>query len=78
MSQRKKQPGEDFYEKVDKKARRKTRAKQQQERSLWTSLGVMGVVGWSVAIPTLLGTLLGLWLDANWPGSFSWTFALTP
>jgi len=44
---------------------------------------MMGLIGWSVAIPTLLGAALGLWLDGTireripgrwrcwWPGSRS-------
>ena len=34
---------------------------------------MFGLVGWSVAIPTLLGVALGLWLDARFPGRPSWT-----
>jgi ATP synthase protein I len=37
---------------------------------------MMGLIGWSVAIPTLAGAALGLWLDANHPASFSWTLTL--
>ena len=76
MSPHQEEPRQEFYETVDEKARRKERARRHRERSLWTSLGVMGVVGWTVAIPTLLGVLVGLWLDANWPASFSWTLTL--
>jgi ATP synthase protein I len=36
----------------------------------------MGLVGWSVAVPTLAGTALGLWLDRSHPGGHSWTLAL--
>lgn len=35
-----------------------------------------GLIGWSVVIPTLLGTAIGLWLDRRTPGSHSWTLAL--
>lgn len=76
MSQQHEKPRQEFYETVDEKARRKEWARQHRERSLWTNLGVMGVVGWTVALPTLLGVLLGLWLDANWPGPFSWTLTM--
>jgi ATP synthase protein I len=31
------------------------------------------MVGWSVTVSTLLGTLGGVWLDKNYPQSFSWT-----
>jgi ATP synthase protein I len=37
---------------------------------------MMGLVGWSVAIPTLLGAALGIWLDKRRPGSHSWALAL--
>ena len=40
------------------------------------SLGMMGLVGWSVAIPALAGTALGIWLDGHHPGSHSWTLTL--
>ena len=37
---------------------------------------MMGLIGWSVAVPTLLGAALGLWLDQHHPGKHSWTLAL--
>jgi ATP synthase protein I len=37
---------------------------------------MMGLIGWSVAVPTLLGAALGLWLDSSHPGAQSWTLAL--
>lgn len=36
----------------------------------------MGLIGWSVVVPTLLGAALGIWLDKRHPGSHSWTLAL--
>jgi ATP synthase protein I len=35
-----------------------------------------GLIGWSVAIPTLLGASLGVWLDQLYPEIFSWTLTL--
>lgn len=58
---------------VGRRAERKLRARQQAQRTAWFGLGMFGLVGWSVAIPTLLGIALGLWLDARWPGRPSWT-----
>jgi ATP synthase protein I len=34
---------------------------------------MFGLVGWSVAIPTLLGVTLGIWIDLKWPSRYSWT-----
>ena len=39
-------------------------------------MGMMGLIGWSVVVPTLLGAALGLWLDRHHPGQHSWTLAL--
>ena len=56
-------------------AARKVKA-QRHPTQVWFGLGVMGLVGWSVAIPTVLGAALGLWLDKRHPGQHSWTLAL--
>ncbi len=58
--------------KVERKEKRKLRARQES-RELWFGLGMFGVVGWSVALPTLLGILLGIWLDNRLEGPVSWT-----
>lgn len=61
---------------VGAKAARKLRARRHAARGVWFGLGMMGLIGWSVAIPTLLGAALGMWLDAHHPGDKSWTLAL--
>ena len=38
--------------------------------------GFLRRLGWSVAVPTLLGAMLGLWLDRRHPGVHSWTLSL--
>ena len=61
---------------VDAKVARKLRAQRHVTRTVWFGLGMMGLIGWSVAIPTLLGAAFGLWLDQRYPGGRSWTLAL--
>jgi ATP synthase protein I len=61
---------------VGAKAERKLRARREVTPGVWFGLGMMGLIGWSVAIPTLLGAILGLWLDRRYPGPHSWTLAL--
>jgi len=61
---------------VGAKAARKLRAQRHVTRTVWFGLGMMGIIGWSVAIPTLLGAALGIWLDQHYPGGRSWTLAL--
>jgi ATP synthase protein I len=61
---------------IGRKAARKLRAQRDRGSSIWFGLGMMGLIGWSVAIPTLLGAVLGLWLDRHHPIGHSWTLAL--
>ena len=60
-------------EEVGRRAKRKRAARQRQDRTAWFGLGMFGLVGWSITIPTLLGIALGIWLDGRWPGQASWT-----
>lgn len=55
---------------------RKVRARRRREQSVWFGLGTFGLVGWSVAIPTLIGLALGIWLDSTVDVGFSWTLTL--
>jgi len=66
----------EFSQQVGEKAARKLYAQQHVTQTVWSGLGMMGLVGWSVVVPTLLGAALGVWLDKNYPGSHSWTLML--
>ena len=66
----------EFSKKVGVKETRKMQARRERQDSAWFGLGMMGIVGWSVAIPTLVGIALGLWLDSKWPGRISWTLIM--
>jgi ATP synthase protein I len=61
---------------VGAKAVRKLKARHNSSRSVWFGLGMMGMIGWSVVVPTLLGAGFGVWLDNRHPGSHSWTLML--
>jgi len=61
--------------KVGAKATRKLKARRSTQ-GVWFGLGMMGLIGWSVVVPTLLGAALGIWLDRHYPGGRSWTLAL--
>jgi len=65
-----------FSRQIGVKAARKLKAQSNVTHTVWFGLGMMGLIGWSVAIPTLLGAAFGLWLDKQYPGSRSWTLAL--
>ncbi|CAM5183664.1 hypothetical protein CDEN61S_01299 [Castellaniella denitrificans] len=68
--------GEAFSRRIGTKAARKRMARRQVNHTLWSGLGMMGLVGWSVALPTLLGAAIGWWLDSRHPSAHSWTLAL--
>jgi ATP synthase protein I len=61
---------------VGVKAARKLKARRKSAQGVWFGLGMMGLIGWSVVVPTLLGAALGIWLDRHHPGKHAWTLAL--
>ncbi|MCJ7592460.1 MAG: AtpZ/AtpI family protein [Woeseiaceae bacterium] len=65
-----------FSKEVSIKAARKLKAKRNPKQGVWFGLGMMGLIGWSVVVPTLLGAALGIWLDNRNAGSHSWTLML--
>lgn len=71
-----KKHGELFSKKVGNDEERKLKALHEGKRSIWFGLGMFGMVGWSVAVPALLGALWGIWLDKVYRQPFSWTLTL--
>ncbi len=67
--------GATLADQVGAKAARKLKARNSTQ-GVWFGLGMMGLIGWSVVVPTLLGAALGLWLDKHHPGTHAWTLAL--
>jgi len=65
-----------FSREVGAKAARKLKARRNPKQGVWFGLGMMGIIGWSVVVPTLLGTAVGVWLDNRHSGTHSWTLML--
>jgi ATP synthase protein I len=63
----------EFAEKIGSKEERMMSARRNRSKGVWFGLGMMGMIGWSVAIPTLIGVAIGIWLDIRHPGHISWT-----
>jgi len=76
MNEKPPSPESILADRVNAKAARKLKARSGNAGDVWFGLGMMGLVGWSVVVPTLLGTALGLWLDEHYPVGHSWTLAL--
>lgn len=68
--------GASFSRQVEAKAALKLRALRHPPRSVWLGLGVSGIIGWTVVVPTLAGALLGLFLERRYPGGRPWTVML--
>ncbi|MBN1141022.1 MAG: AtpZ/AtpI family protein [Deltaproteobacteria bacterium] len=71
-----KDPRQEFRRQVDARRKRKLRSLEQGDKSVWFGIGMFGLVGWAVAIPTLLGIAAGIWLDTHTRGAYSWTLMM--
>jgi len=58
--------------------RRKLRElhEREGERSFWSGVAMLGLVGWMVVIPTLIGIYIGRWLDERLGWGLFWTLTL--
>ena len=63
-------------EAIRRRTQRMQKTRDEPQYSPLNGLGVFGVIGWSVAIPTVGGAFLGMWLNRVAPQSFSWPIAL--
>lgn len=70
------QPGDEFSDEIVRREERKVRSRRKGENTVWFGLGMFGMVGWAVAIPTVVATFVGIWLDLRWPSQYSWTLML--
>jgi len=66
----------EFSRKVGEKESLKLKARNNSGRSVLYGLGMFGLVGWSVAFPTVAGALIGIWLDKHYVVKHSWTLSL--
>ncbi|MEN6466345.1 MAG: AtpZ/AtpI family protein [Syntrophaceae bacterium] len=74
--ERRRKIAESFTKKVGLRESLRIRAGSQRKQTLWFGLGMFGLIGWSVAIPSLIGVSIGLWIDKELPSRFSWTLML--
>jgi ATP synthase protein I len=62
-----------FSRQVGAQAARKLKARRVAPKSVWFGLGMSGLVGWSVTVPTLIGAALGIYIDKRYSSKYSWT-----
>jgi len=63
-------------EAVRRRRERRSRWVREGERSLSENLAMIGVLGWLVVTPTLLGIYSGRWLDRHMDTGIFWTLGL--
>ena len=66
----------ELLEIIGVKTQRKKNAHRKRQHIFRYGFSVFGVIGWSVALPSLLGAALGLWLDENYPRQQPWVLAM--
>jgi len=76
MNAKNKNNGKELEESVRIKSERKIQFRKKNRKGLLYGLGMFGLVGWSVAIPTLLMLALGIWIDRTYQSPYSWTLML--
>lgn len=67
----------DYEKKLEAKILHKEKlqlaAEKKKKNVIFYGLGMFGVFGWSIVIPTFLGLFIGYWLDKKWSLGFNWT-----
>lgn len=60
------------------KQRRERRAQRQREGepSVGRNLALIGVLGWTIVTPTVIGVFVGRWLDRQFGSGLFWTLGL--
>lgn len=74
MTLRKKR--DDLLAIVARKQADKMRSRAEGRPNIERGLGTSGIVGWSIAVPTLLGVAAGIWIDRRAGSDLSWTLSL--
>ena len=67
---------EEMRRRVGERRRDIERYRREGDRSFWSNLGLIGVVGWSIIIPALVGGFLGRYLDRRFDTGTMWTLSL--
>ncbi|HLN49860.1 MAG TPA: AtpZ/AtpI family protein [Steroidobacteraceae bacterium] len=63
-------------EAVKARRERDARWKRDGERTIGQNLAMIGSLGWTVVVPSLLGVLAGRWLDRRLHMGIFWTLGL--
>jgi ATP synthase protein I len=73
---RRERDGHSLAEPVRRQRARRERWRREGERPLGHNLALIGVLGWLVVTPTLIGIFVGRWLDRTAESGIFWTVSL--
>jgi len=75
LDKKKPTPEEELTKKISDDVKHRLRSKREGKEIMF-GMGVFGIIGWSITVPTLLGVALGLYLEGRFQVRFSWTLTL--
>jgi len=61
---------------VKRREERRARWQREGERSIGQNLAMIGALGWTIVVPTLIGIFAGRWLDRHLDMGIFWTLGL--
>jgi len=61
---------------IRKRQERQVRWRREGELSVARFVGQIGILGWIIVAPTLLGLFIGRWLDRTFDAGIFWSAAL--
>ena len=64
-----------LQDRIEDRERRKLKSQKQGKPNVWQGFGVFGLIGWSIALPLVSLTLVGIWLDERYDHEFSFTLS---
>jgi ATP synthase protein I len=67
---------EHLDEAIKRRRERRARWQREGERSIGQNLALIGVLGWTIVTPTLIGVFVGRWLDREFSAGLFWTLGL--
>jgi len=69
-------PDEDMLRQVEARAARMMGGGRRSYRGFWRPVAMVGLIGWTVVVPMLIGIAIGTYIDRTWPSRYSWTLML--
>ncbi len=67
---------DNFLSRITGKRKLRELRERQGEVSFWAGVAMLGLVGWMIVIPTMVGIFLGRWLDQTLRSGLFWTLSL--